>query len=195
MKKLPIHILYGLTTGLVVGLLSMFFILSKTKINPSISITTSIAVIFIGVFLSSKLFVNTTGKTSGKEIFVNGFKTSAMITLVVVAIGYLTLIFFPKLKTDTISNWEKDNIEYITKDSITSMDSILKIQNNPALIVSLTDSVARKTSNYKKQIVKDKVTFEEKFNIFFLGQNILSTTILGLVASIVSIFIIQRNKK
>jgi hypothetical protein len=164
MKQQPIHIKYGLSTGILLILLIVILYASKINLSSTVQMITVLGVIISGVILSCTAFKKENGTIPTNEIFFNGFRTTAIIALLVIGFAVLFLLFVPSFKNAQLENYKLIEL----KNAGTDAEKLKLIDNNVA--------------QYKR-----------RFLTMFIGYNTMLIVIAGLIGSFIG-SILNRNK-
>ncbi len=180
------HLKYGGIAGIVIGLISLILNAAKIQLPAEVQMAITVGVLFVGVFMAVKMFVAVNGNGSFKNVFVAGFRTTTVICLMVIIFGVLTILCFPKLKTATLDYWEKEQKALVITDSI-ALSKQIQSKNYPA------DTAIKLAAETRTRIKTDKAMYSDKFMTLFIGQNLMPTMALGLVASLMATLFYRRK--
>lgn len=98
MEKKKTHMKYGLVTGLVMIVLGVIFYLTGLVFKDGMQYVTYIPFL-IGLILNAQAFTKANdGFVTYGNVFSSCFKASAIITLLLLAWGLLSMIIFPHMK-------------------------------------------------------------------------------------------------
>jgi hypothetical protein len=154
MKK-NIHLTYGIRTVLVLISLVLAFFVFKIRLNGNLQMLMVIATIVTGVLSSCISFKKINNTASATEVFFNGFRTTAIIAVLMIAFGVLFLVLFPGFKQEQVENFRLSEIKAAGQDREK---------------IKLADATV---SDYKK-----------KFLTMFIGINMMIIVISGIIGAV-----------
>lgn len=193
MKK-PTHIIYGFITGVFIILLVTIVYLTKIDLSGNIQVGVLCGFIISGVFASCKSFKKLNQNANTKEVFFNGFRTTAIIALLLIGFGVLVLNIFPSIKNNQIAIFKTQLLNEskvkLDKQTFAALDSV---KNDTFKIMSVKDNAIVKEKENIILIEKDTTQYKNKFITMFIGINMMIVVISGLVGSAIGA-ILNKNK-
>jgi hypothetical protein len=102
------HIKYGLITAaiLIISIILVYGL--KIDLNSNLQMGFAMGLIAIGVIQSCIQFKKNNTAASSNEIFFNGFRTTAIIALLVLAFGFIIITLIPSIKNDMADKFRAD---------------------------------------------------------------------------------------
>ncbi len=186
MKNQPLHIQYGLYTSIVLIILSVLSYLQVINISVNVSIILTFIIIAIGIALCTMQFAKQ--NYTGKDIFFNGIKIAAFITIVQLLFGIVVLIIYPKIKNDQVAIFKNEIQKNITSELKHTKDSVLKLNTASATKFFIQDSTTKMNS-----IIEDVKTYNSHFNTSFIGLNLMKLMLMGLIGSLISAILFRKK--
>lgn len=157
--KSRVHIKFGLATAAALMLLTLVFYLGRMeagRIQPLIGIL----VIMAGVMISCFAFKKTFPETPFNEIFFNGFRTTAIIAVMMAVFAAVFILAFPGFKDQAIDLFRQKEITQAEADKVL----LAKVDGN--------------VSEYKR-----------RFFTMFIGSNMMIVVLAGLAGSLAGAFL------
>jgi hypothetical protein len=194
MNKSKNHIQYGLATGGVFILIQVISLVADIKGFGKLSVAVVAALIFVGVFLSSKAMQRKIPEVDSRSLFFNGLRTTALAALVVVLFGVLLLKLFPQFKNKQIDQYRSESTAYMSNlHSTMRKDSAEKYKID-------TTTLALVNKKLDSTIVADKnglesyiTNYDNNFTKIFVMFNLLNIVLAGLIASIVASYLLKKR--
>jgi hypothetical protein len=154
MKNAPIHIRFGLLTAAVIIVSAIISYLAKLNMASSLQMPFVIGSIFIGVIFSCSTFKKNTPVATTQEVFFNGFRTTAIIALLVIGFALLFIALVPSFKETMFTSFSNAQL----KDAGSDATKIAEANKNIA-------------------------DYKSRFTTMFIGINMMLIVIAGLLAS------------
>ncbi len=193
MKK-QTHIFYGLITSITLIIIICILYSTNIGLNDNIQMGLVCGMIISGVYASCKAFKKIDPSAGVKEIFFNGFRTTAIIALIMIAFGALAITIFPTIKNTQVANFRTFNIANIKEEKIAT---IKKINETITLPQIAKDSLLLKAEKLEtinlKNIESEVESYKSKFLTMFIGLNMMVIVISGLLGSTIASFSLKRK--
>jgi hypothetical protein len=183
MKKLPLHIKYGIITSVTLNGLVALLLLFKLQITSTWQMLLTLIVICTGIVASCYAFKKQASAQSGKDIFFHGFRTTTIVALAQIVFGLVVLMLFPHLKNDQIANFNKEAKAFAVSEAKAYKDSSIAKTKDTAAIKIITDSAIKIEQKGIAKATADTNTYKSRFLTSFIGLNMMIVVITGLGAS------------
>jgi MFS family permease len=164
MKK-NIHIQYGFFTSMLLITIIIALYLSKINLSGTIQMGVVVGLILGGVVASCFAFKKANLNATNNEVFFNGFRTTAIIGIAVVAFAFLFIMVVPDFKNNFIENFRLAEI-----------------------------GAANNDATKLKEVDANVAQYRSRFNTLFIGLNMMVVVISGLVGSVIGA-IMSKNVK
>jgi hypothetical protein len=188
MKKNQIHIKYGITTSVILIVLTIIFFATKINLASSVQMGLLCGIIITGVMASCRSFKKLQVSTRN-EIFFNGFRTTAIIALLVIGFGVLALTAFPSIKKQQVTQYTnqatKSMQDALATEKAIAIDSV---KSDPVKVQALEIVFEAKKINELSRINADVLTYKKRFTTWFIGINMMIVVISGLIGSAIGAF-------
>ncbi len=194
MKKLPIHIKYGIITSLTLNGIVALLLILKMQTNSTWQMLLTLVVIILGVLTSCLAFKKSTRTNSGKDVFFHGFRTTTIIALLQIVFGLLVLTLFPNIKNEQIANFNKEAKTIAVTDAKKYSDSATAKTKDTISILKIQDSALKMEANGIAKAEVDTKDYKKRFLTFFIGLNMMIVVITGLGASAMASLISKKLK-
>lgn len=156
MKKLANHIYWGLVTSALIIIAMVILFSTNFDLDGNIRLGLIVGLIISGVYKSCKVFVQKTGNTQRNEIFFNGFRTTAIVALVLLAFLALSITIIPSIKANMVANYSQIELQQAANDA--------------TLIKTANQNIA---------------TYASRFMTYAIGFNLMIIVISGLIGSVI----------
>jgi hypothetical protein len=193
MKK-QTHIFYGLITSAILIILICILYSTKLGLNDNVQMGLVCGLIISGVYASCAAFKKLESTLGVKEVFFNGFRTTAIIALIMIAFGSLVITIFPSIKNTQVNNFRTFNITNIKEEKVTTINKINGTSSfnqiaKDSLILNATQLETTNLNNIEKEVE----SYKSKFLTMFIGLNMMVIVISGLIGSAIANFYLKRK--
>ena len=168
MQKQPPHIIFGLLTSAVLMLCISSIYLYKVNVTPNAQTALLAIIIAVGVLVSCYFFASQNAIATPLTIFINGFRTTAIIAVILIVFGVVIISTVPSIK----------------QNMVTIFATQLQVDNT--------------TNTTPQAAIDAQVAqYKSRFTTLFVGLNTMRILIAGAVSSAVAVvlFIFTQKKK
>jgi uncharacterized membrane protein (UPF0182 family) len=151
--KSRVHIKFGLVTSAVLMLLTLIFYFARIK--GSLQPVAAVLIIMAGVVISCFAFKKTFNEAPFNEVFFNGFRTAAIIAVLLAAFAAVFVLAIPEFKEQAIEMFKQKAIADAGTDK--------------ALLAKVNDNIS---------------DYQSRFLTMFIGTNMMVTVLAGLAGSV-----------